>query len=282
MKSRMLWLSAALAVVASVSLTAACSSTGSIPPAGWWVSYGGASYCVESNSVKLTLPLGKRGELEFKDMNGAPVGPKSHIDGGGTVEVPVPVGGVAYDWDVGGVDETGTSYGPDQAAAPPLVGSATFASAASFGHDMPSTFIKGCQTAKFDPAKTSYSYLLHAVSYDAAEAFAQMNAVLQGKVGTPVAPSVFVDAFTELSIEGDYVKVVSSLTDPFTSFTATINGHVVADLGVGFNAALSYGPNGWVSVTSYMPLALLHGGETLYLHQQAMGAPEPAYMAIQG
>ena len=58
----------------------------------------------------------------------------------------------------------------------------------------------GCMTAKFDPNAVNYAYALRAVSPNEDAADALMQAVLSGKVGTPVDPAVTVDAFLELTV----------------------------------------------------------------------------------
>jgi len=236
---------------------------------------------VDNGKAMVTLAGPSRGELAFKNAEGEQIGEATHIEGGSTVEIDIPEGTQAYDVTFGGGGNSSTGYDSSTSALPSAEAASSVVGAPAL-RQIPPEYSLMCLTADFDPTETSYAYLLHALSDDSAEAFAQMGAILDEGVGASVQPGVSVDAFVEVTIAGNNVKLVSSLVHEFTSYTATINGFVVAELGSGFNAAVSHGPNGWISVTSYMPLDLIQPNQTLYLHQQAMGAPEPVYMAIQG
>ena len=121
----------------------------------------------------------KRGKLSFKDANGQPMGPPSHIDGGIEIEVPIPQGAKAYDWDIGGSSEEVTSWDFSPGSALQLGGTALPTLGSPQYQPMPARFDKGCMSTEFNPHGTTYSYGLHAVGSQRCGVCAD-GAVLQG------------------------------------------------------------------------------------------------------
>ncbi len=272
---------AAGALAAGVGVLAACQIPVEPKPKGWWLSVKAASYCVLNATVTLSLPDGVSGELQFKDELGNHVGPPVHIDGGVTIEIPVPDGAVVADWRKNG--EGGAKAG--LAAAVPGAGAAWEAAAPSTApspherHGL-SEYGLGCATARYLPGQVGFAYALRAVSKDEGEALSMMQGVIDGDVGTAVPAPVTVDAFIEMRIEGNGITLVSSLPTRFADYTIVVSGQIVADLSSGLNAAVSPQANGWFTITSALPASVVPADGTMHLSQRAAGSEDSATLTL--
>ncbi|HEX9765969.1 MAG TPA: hypothetical protein VGA36_04340 [Nitriliruptorales bacterium] len=232
------------------------------------VGYGNVGTWYESADCTATVCSDgtQEAELEFKDEDGNVLGTVS-MEAAGCVSVPIPHGTTNYDWkkkdppqspEVLGLSlpgpVPGLAGGVDVDAALHLLGGGTVT--------------LGCLSTEVVRGAPAIAYVFRVETDDFGAADALVTPIVQAGPGTPVPPSVTVGSFVSHVHDGLTATIRSSLPDRFDHYIVDVDGLVIADLEAGQAAEVTTDGNGWVTVTTQVPLAVAAAGQTVTLRQK--------------
>jgi hypothetical protein len=244
------------------------------------VGYGDAGTWFEAADCTATVCSdGKEpAEFEFKDENGNVIQEIS-MEAAGCVKVPIPSGTASYDWKKKEPPEE-PFLALSAPGLPPVLPT-------SWGM-YPDHYLMGggsvalgclsTEVRRNEPA-VAYAFRVHTTDFDTA---GEMVApIIQGGPGTPVPPAVTVGSFVSLVHDGVTATIRSSLPYRFDHYVIDVDGLVVADLQTGRAAEVSSGGQGWVTITTELPLLTALPGQTVTLRQKGRQDTEAAELVME-